>query len=46
MKAIVQDEYGSPDVLELRDIDIPRSPTGRYWFTCMRLAWVGTSGTS
>src|SRR5918994_2738728 len=23
MKAIVQDEYGSPDVLELRDIDIP-----------------------
>src|SRR5918994_7529902 len=25
----------------------PRSPTTRrYWFTCMRLAWVGTSGTS
>jgi len=24
MKAIVQDEYGSPDVLELRDIDIPQ----------------------
>jgi NADPH:quinone reductase-like Zn-dependent oxidoreductase len=24
MKAIVQDEYGSPDVLELRDIDIPK----------------------
>ena len=23
MKAIVQDEYGSPDVLELRDIDMP-----------------------
>src|ERR671918_2702292 len=23
MKAIVQDEYGSPDVLELRDIDKP-----------------------
>src|SRR5918995_1899544 len=23
MKAIVQDEYGSPDVLEIRDIDIP-----------------------
>ena len=23
MKAIVQDEYGSPDVLELRDIDVP-----------------------
>src|SRR5919106_5307206 len=23
MKAIIQDEYGSPDVLELRDIDIP-----------------------
>jgi len=23
MKAIVQDEYGSPDVLELKDIDIP-----------------------
>jgi NADPH:quinone reductase-like Zn-dependent oxidoreductase len=23
MKAIVQEEYGSPDVLELRDIDIP-----------------------
>jgi NADPH:quinone reductase-like Zn-dependent oxidoreductase len=23
MKAIVQDEYGSPDVLELRDIDLP-----------------------
>jgi NADPH:quinone reductase-like Zn-dependent oxidoreductase len=24
MKAIVQDEYGSPDVLELRDVDKPR----------------------
>ena len=24
MKAIVQDEYGSPDVLELRDIDTPQ----------------------
>ena len=24
MKAIVQDEYGSPDVLELRDIDKPQ----------------------
>ena len=23
MKAIVQDEYGSPDVLELKDIDRP-----------------------
>jgi NADPH:quinone reductase-like Zn-dependent oxidoreductase len=23
MKAIVQDEYGSADVLEIRDIDIP-----------------------
>ena len=23
MKTIVQDEYGSPDVLELRDIDKP-----------------------
>jgi NADPH:quinone reductase-like Zn-dependent oxidoreductase len=23
MKAIVQDEYGSPDVLGLKDIDIP-----------------------
>lgn len=23
MKAIVQDSYGSPDVLELRDIDKP-----------------------
>ena len=23
MKAIVRDEYGSPDVLELRDIDMP-----------------------
>src|SRR5919107_5022923 len=23
MKAIVQDQYGSPDVLEIRDIDIP-----------------------
>ena len=23
MKAVVQDKYGSPDVLELRDIDTP-----------------------
>ncbi len=24
MKAVVQDTYGSPDVLELRDIDVPK----------------------
>jgi NADPH:quinone reductase-like Zn-dependent oxidoreductase len=28
MKAIVRDRYGSPDVLELRDVDIPRVADG------------------
>jgi NADPH:quinone reductase-like Zn-dependent oxidoreductase len=28
MRAIVQDTYGSPDVLELRDVDVPEVGTG------------------
>jgi NADPH:quinone reductase-like Zn-dependent oxidoreductase len=46
MKAIVRDEYGSPDVLELRDIDKPEIEDEEVLVRVHRLAWVGTSGTS
>jgi NADPH:quinone reductase-like Zn-dependent oxidoreductase len=31
MKAIVQDRFGAPDVLELRDIDQPEPESVRSW---------------
>ena len=46
MKAIVQDTYGSTDVLELRDIDRPEiaDPT-RCWSGSAPPAWTAASGT-
>ena len=32
MKAIVQDKYGSPGVLELREIDKNYNPKVEQWF--------------
>jgi hypothetical protein len=46
MKAIVQDTYGTEDVLEYRDIDKPAPGTARCWCGCARPAWTGASGTS
>ena len=45
MKAIVQDAYGSADVLELRDIAKPRSVIMRCWSAYTLLAWIGAFGT-
>ena len=35
MQAIVQDRYGAAEVLESRDIDRPRSATGKSWSVSM-----------
>jgi hypothetical protein len=34
MKAIVQDVYGSADVLRLDDIDVPEPAPVRCWCAC------------
>jgi hypothetical protein len=46
MKAMIRDAYGPPDVLELREIDIPEIADDEYGSACMRPVWVGTYGTS
>ncbi len=46
MKAIVHHKYGSPDVLELRDIDKPGIGDDEVLETFTRPAWIGASGTS
>jgi NADPH:quinone reductase-like Zn-dependent oxidoreductase len=46
MKVIVQDTYGSPGVLKLRDIDKPQIGDEEVWYTFTRLAWIGGCGIS
>jgi hypothetical protein len=46
MNAVVQDSYGSADVLELRDIDRPVVGMTRCSYRCARPAWIPASGTS
>ena len=46
MRAIVQDTYGSADVLRLAtDRSSPRSPTTRCWCGCTRPASTAARGT-
>jgi hypothetical protein len=45
MKAIVYHEYGSPDVVELKDIDKPLSKTMRCWYAFTRLRSTASTGT-
>ena len=37
MKAIVRDRYGSPDVLELREVERPELRTTAFWCACAPL---------
>jgi hypothetical protein len=43
MQAIVQDTYGSTEVLALRDIDKPVPRRTRCWCGWRRPAWTGAS---
>ena len=45
MKAIVQDKYGSPDVLRLEDIDKPVAKTMRCWFAFRQRPSISATGT-
>ena len=46
MKAIVHERYGMPDVLELRDVDVPAiEPTTRCCCACTRRPSTRSSGT-
>ena len=45
MKAIVQDRYGSADVLEFRDIEDPVLGAKTCWSASRRPAAARTSGT-
>jgi hypothetical protein len=44
MKAIVQDRYGSADLLELRDVEKPQPGTTNYSSACMLRASTQASG--
>jgi hypothetical protein len=46
MKAIVQDRYGGPEVLDFRDIDQPVPKDNRSWSGCRRPGSIGGTGTS
>ena len=46
MKAMVRDRYGSPDVLELTDIDKPELQTTRCFCAFMGLPLTPPTGTS
>lgn len=46
MKAIVQETYGSPDVLELKDIDKPMVGDDDLLVRVHALASIPASGTS
>jgi hypothetical protein len=46
IKAIVQDRYGGPEVLEFRDIDEPVPTTIRSWSRSRRPGSIGATGTS
>ena len=46
MKAVVQDAYGSSEVLHLRDTRRPRPATTRCSFGSWRPASIGPPGTS
>ena len=46
MRAMVQDRYGSADVLEVRNIDRPEIEDGEVWCACTRLASTEVSGIS
>ena len=45
MRAMVQDGYGSADVLKLRDSAGPRSVRRRCSSGCVPLAWIRACGT-
>ena len=36
MKAVVYDEYGPPEVLKLREVDMPVPQTMKSWSGCTR----------
>ena len=46
MKAIVQTRYGSPDVLQLRDVEKPASATIRCWYVSTQRPSISATGIS
>jgi hypothetical protein len=46
MKAIVQERFGPPDVLQLVDTDVPEVGAMTCWFGCMPPRSIRTTGTS
>ena len=46
MKAIVQTRYGSPDVLQLKDVDKPSSKPMRCWYAFAPQQSISATGIS